>query len=395
MNRHIVHIFTPLLVCALSSIGAAQSFNLDYGEDPGHPITTPANTYGAAASQPGFWNPISDGQPGSAIPPSNFVPWCVATLKDLSGNLTSVTTTATVSANTNSIGDWWFNNAGTTGNDDALLDDFCDAGNGGIVPAPFIDVTYSGLAPGTYDVYTYAWAPDSAGFITSVSADNSLTTNPRTSGGPWTGVHVEGITYTLHTVSVCAGTIRIVATTASGAGTFGSINGVQLKLVAPGSCFAPFCFGDGTQTQPCPCANNGAPGKGCNNSANTGGASIAISGTTNPDTIVITSSGELPTALSIFLSGDIQLNGVPFGDGVRCVGGQLKRLYTKNASGGVVSAPGGGDPSVSQQHANLGDPLSPGAFRIYQVYYRDPNLAFCAPPQGNSWNVSTAAGITW
>jgi hypothetical protein len=112
--------------------------------------------------------------------------------------------------------------------------------------------------------------------------------------------------------------------------------------------------------------------------------------------VVLTSSGELPTVLSIFLQGDASLSvGVPFGDGLRCVAGNLKRLYTKSAVGGVVSAPGAGDPSITARSAALGDPISPGSTRNYQVYYRDPVLAFCASPQGNAFNVGNALRVIW
>ena len=158
----------------------------------------------------------------------------------------------------------------------------------------------------------------------------------------------------------------------------------------------PFCFGDGTQTTPCPCGNNGLAGRGCDNSAATGGAQLSASGSTVPDTIVLSSQGELGTALSIFLQGNAALaNGVVFGDGVRCAGGSLKRLFVKNAAGGTASAPGAGDPSVSLQSANLGDPIAPGTQRWYQTYYRDPNLGFCASPTGNSWNVSSGVRLDW
>jgi hypothetical protein len=160
----------------------------------------------------------------------------------------------------------------------------------------------------------------------------------------------------------------------------------------------PFCFGDGTLATACPCNNNGSPGRGCNNSANTGGALLSAAGTTNPDTLVLTSSGELATALSIFLQGNASLaTPVPFGDGVRCIGGNLERLYVENAVVGVVSAPQPGDPSITTRSTNLGDPIAPGsgAVRYYQTYYRDPNLAFCPAPPGNSWNVSNGVSITW
>ena len=70
-------------------------------------------------------------------------------------------------------------------------------------------------------------------------------------------------------------------------------------------------------------------------------------------------------------------------------------LYVKHASGGTVSAPQTGDPAITSQSASLGDPLSPGAVRSYQVYYRDPLLSFCPSPPGNSWNISNGIRIQW
>jgi glucose/arabinose dehydrogenase len=155
-----------------------------------------------------------------------------------------------------------------------------------------------------------------------------------------------------------------------------------------------FCFGDGTQTTPCPCNNSGLPGHGCNNSAATGGAQISATGTTSPDTVVLKSTGELPSALSIFLQGDTLTSAV-FGDGVRCANGNLKRLYSKNAVGGVVSAPTGAERSITARSAALGDAIPPGATRHYQVYYRDPSSTFCPNPPGDTWNVSDGLHITW
>jgi hypothetical protein len=86
---------------------------------------------------------------------------------------------------------------------------------------------------------------------------------------------------------------------------------------------------------------------------------------------------------------------VPFGDGLRCAGGALKRLYVATASGGGVFAPAPGQPSIGVRSATLGDPLAPGAVRLYQVYYRDPNLGFCPSPQGNTFNVGNALRVVW
>jgi len=83
---------------------------------------------------------------------------------------------------------------------------------------------------------------------------------------------------------------------------------------------------------------------------------------TSPDTLVLTQSDMLPSSLSIFSQGSLQLGSpVLLGDGLRCVGGALKRLYAKSAVAGTASAPQPGDSSISARSAELGDPiLQPG-----------------------------------
>lgn len=159
----------------------------------------------------------------------------------------------------------------------------------------------------------------------------------------------------------------------------------------PGVLYCPTDFG----TTFCPCTNHGYTLRGCNNSAATGGALLHSSGSTSPDTVVLHSSGELPSSLSIFLQGDSTIAAVSFGDGKRCAGGTLKRLFVKSAVGGLVSAPTPGDPAITAQSANLGDPITPGMSRYYQTYYRDPDPSFCPPPQGDNWNVTNAVRIVW
>ncbi len=126
----------------------------------------------------------------------------------------------------------------------------------------------------------------------------------------------------------------------------------------------------------CPCANPAAGSdRGCDNSSATGGASLSATGVASlaNDTLVFTTAGEKPTATTILLQGNAQIAaGVAFGMGVRCVGGSLKRLYVKSASGGSITAPAGTDPSVSARSAALGDVISSGGVRYYMAYYRDP-----------------------
>jgi hypothetical protein len=160
--------------------------------------------------------------------------------------------------------------------------------------------------------------------------------------------------------------------------------------------FAPFCFGDGTIAA-CPCGNTGNPGRGCQNSAGTGGAVITGSGvpSLSADTVHLSSSGELPSVTSILLQGTAISAPTIFGDGRRCAGGTLKRMFVHSAVGGVATAPQGAELSISARSSAMGSPISAGATRFYQMYYRDPSASFCSNPPGNLYNISSAVAITW
>ncbi len=162
------------------------------------------------------------------------------------------------------------------------------------------------------------------------------------------------------------------------------------------SAFAPFCFGDGTGAA-CPCANSGAPGHGCENSSTTGGAVLAATGAASlsADSVHFTCSGEKPTATSVLLQGTITANSIHYGDGLRCVGGTLKRLYIHTAVGGFATFPQGAEPGISARSASAGDAILLGTTRNYQVYYRDPSATFCPTPSGSTFNISSAIAIAW
>lgn len=164
--------------------------------------------------------------------------------------------------------------------------------------------------------------------------------------------------------------------------------------------FTRFCSPGVSGTIACPCGNpHASQTRGCDNSAGTGGARIDAAGTASilSDSMVLSSSGELSNALSVFSQGSGLTNpigGVVFGQGVRCVAGSIKRLYTKAASGGSASAPSGADLSIHDRSAALGDPISPGESRFYYIYYRDPNvLGGC--PSASTFNSTTSMRATW
>jgi hypothetical protein len=158
-----------------------------------------------------------------------------------------------------------------------------------------------------------------------------------------------------------------------------------------------FCFGDGSNGA-CPCGNQSAAGYG-NGCANSIGAAARLAGNGSPllanDTLVLTSSGEVGGAASIFLQGSATTAPSSFGDGLLCVGQNLKRLYVHAAQTGSVSAPAPGEPSISAQSAAQGDSILAGTTRYYQVYYRDHDGSFCPPPAGSTWNASSGLAVTW
>lgn len=178
-------------------------------------------------------------------------------------------------------------------------------------------------------------------------------------------------------------------------GNPGGVSDVYVRERGAASAFTSLCPGDSVST--CPCGNAGSLGRGCQNSAATGGALLTASGSASlsADSVQLSTSGELPSALSIVLQGNTLIPAVGFGDGLRCAGGNLKRLYVGNASSGALTVPQGGDPAVAARSAALGDPISLGTSRIYHVYYRDPNLGFCPEPQGGTFNATNAVAIAW
>jgi hypothetical protein len=253
----------------------------------------------------------------------------------------------------------------------------------------FHDVTYrNGDGIGSIDQDGTDWPATLAGGLLSWSTD-PFALNPNANALRW------GTLYNFRFDSDAApgpGPITL--------GLFKSGASVVVGAEVPRAPGLPTCFGDGSAGN-CPCSNFGSAGNGCANSSNAAGAHLDATGATSADpitgtdTLVLHSSGELPVALTIFLQGNQLIAPLSFGDGLRCAGGVLKRLYTKSASGGSASAPQPGDPSVSQQSANLGDPILPGSSRWYQAYYRDPNATFCPIPPGNTYNISNAVRIDW
>jgi glucose/arabinose dehydrogenase len=152
------------------------------------------------------------------------------------------------------------------------------------------------------------------------------------------------------------------------------------------------CAGDGSGTA-CPCGNTGALGHGCENSLGTGGGRLDASGSARVgnDTLLLSATALPPTTFALFFQGDALTqngSGSVFGDGLRCAGGNVRRLATRMSAAGAcaIGAPVG-DAPVS----TTGALTSAGGVRYYQAWYRN-SAAFCTSA---TFNLTNALRITW
>jgi len=153
----------------------------------------------------------------------------------------------------------------------------------------------------------------------------------------------------------------------------------------PDECGAgtPFCFGDGTGV-PCPCGNFGGTNEGCANSAGSGAVLFTTgSSSVAADDLGLSVSQIPPNKPGLAFAGKNQLNGLLFGDGIRCAGGQLKRF-------GVRSTNGNGEATWGPNLGTSGFWIA-GDTRYFQIWYRDPNGSPC----GNNFNISSAVAVTF
>ena len=316
----------------LATPGAANvpcefiGYNIDTGQNGLFPL--PDSSYAAAAAQPGQWNAAGAGLLELPLVDSN-----------------GLATGASYSED-GATGVFEFDNPGTSGDDEKLLDDLLDIGGLGAAST----ITIRGLADGDYEVYTYAWAPDNrSAFCTDIDVPLAGS-GAQTVCGNWPGAHALGVTYALHQVTILGNAeLTISATTVAG---FGSLNGIQIKPL--------------TSSGPSAYCVPGSP-----NSVSALGAVLTSAGGygTAGATFDLTS---VPNQPGILYAGPNQLS-LPFGCGDRCVGGLVLRGPVVFASGNQI----------------LGTPfdMSPPSALNIQYWYRDPaNLSSC----GAAFNLSNA-----
>lgn len=146
-----------------------------------------------------------------------------------------------------------------------------------------------------------------------------------------------------------------------------------------------YCFGDGSGAV-CPCGNFGGAGEGCANSSGAG-SRLAVAGSPSValDETRFFAEGLLAGQAALLFQGVNALGGgggIPFGDGLRCAGGQVVRL-------GVRTPDTGGHAAWGPGLAAIGGWIA-GATRRFQVWYRDP----LASPCGTGFNLTQGIELT-
>ncbi len=163
-----------------------------------------------------------------------------------------------------------------------------------------------------------------------------------------------------------------------------------------------FCSGDGSLPTPCPCAlpntvpsPSGAPGHGCANSFDLGGAILAASGSTSPDTVQFTCVvGGNYAAFALMLKGDAtNPAGAANADGVLCVSGALLRFGAHNAAtGGAPLGTWTLPNSLQPTPIAVASAQAPGQTAYYQLFYRNAAPNFCT---GATANWSNGVQLSW
>ena len=149
------------------------------------------------------------------------------------------------------------------------------------------------------------------------------------------------------------------------------------------------CFGDGVDNL-CPCSNDndssGARGNeaGCANGTTNAGCNLDAGGgsdSVSADDLVLCFDGAPPGVPGILYCGTIRL-AAPFGDGIRCCGGNVRRieLIFSDSTGAGCSTVG----IASTSGQAVGD------IGCYQYWYRDP-ASLC----GSGFNLSNGYKVVW
>ena len=208
MMRQVIALLVGFL-WTTGAVGAGVNVDLHRGDDNSG---TPSDIYAAAATQAGRWN---------AVDVQDVGPW---DLLDSSGAASGVTLLLPRTA-----GGRVNDDPGTSGDDEALLDDGFNTADGVGISTVF---AFGGLPEGSYAVFTYAWDPNST---TDRSLDVEVNGLPPVLVAPVNDVFVGfglGETHAVHQLDLDPGEDLVVTvTTVDDVFDSSTINGMQIVPV--------------------------------------------------------------------------------------------------------------------------------------------------------------------
>ena len=276
----------------------------------------------------------------------------------------------------------------------------------GYIPGPFgihlADITVTNLS---FSVSTNAFTPDGVGHfsadwtvtmltgtltVTPLGGSPSATDLAGTSGPPTPNsgsVAIDsGGQVILHSNQVAIFSFVDTGTGISADFTItGNLHGIGGPISGgPGSSY---CSGDGSATA-CPCSNTGGAGEGCANDTGSG-AVLTGSGSASifADDLVLSATNLTPGP-GLFFQGNNAVNsgnGNPFGDGLRCAGGGVRRLEVR------FSNSGNGFTTQTTVSVSTDGAVGAGQTKRYQYWYRDSGTSPCS----SLFNLSNGYEISW
>jgi hypothetical protein len=97
----------------------------------------------------------------------------------------------------------------------------------------------------------------------------------------------------------------------------------------------------------------------------------------------------MPNSFALYFQGTVKVNGgngALFGDGLRCAGGSVIKLGTRNNAAGTSQYPGAAGTAV-----HIKGNVVAGNTRDYQVWYRNA-APYCNP---ETYNLTNALELAW
>ena len=186
--------------------------------------------------------------------------------------------------------------------------------------------------------------------------------------------------------------LRVVGTGPLQKGCFLAV--LDTVFLGPVPTVGTYCVGDPGVGTPCPCGNDNdgsVPGSGCANGVFSSGARLVGSGlaSVGADTLALAASGLEPGNVALYFQGDTSINGrdgLPFGEGLRCVGGSPVKLQVRIASAS-------GNASTDVAIASTGN-VSAGDRKYYQCCYRTSASPACGGGAAG-FNFTNGCAVTW